>query len=108
MSKASHQFVVTLNRGTQFEFQRTFDSEYDERDGAEGARDDEVDAGPSEDGDTVVLVDAEEVHHDEDDGDQHPDEAQREEELRRLEEGCKGRKEVCNFEDILKMFSNAC
>ena len=67
----------------------TFDAEDDEGDGAERARDDEVDAGPPEDGDAVVLVDAEEVHHDEHDGDQHPDEAQSEEELSRLEEGCK-------------------
>jgi len=65
----------------------TFDSEDDEGDGAECARDDEVDAGPPEDGDAVVLVDAEEVHDDEDDGDEHADEAQREEELRCLEEG---------------------
>ena len=64
----------------------TLDTEDDEGDGAEGAGDDEVDAGPPEDADAVILVDAEEVHHDEDDGDQHADEAQREEELRRLEE----------------------
>ena len=64
-------------------------SKDDERDGAEGARDDEVDAGPSEDADAVVLVDAEKVHHDEDDGDEHANEAEREEELGCNEEGWK-------------------
>lgn len=61
-------------------------AEDDEREGAEDAGDDEVDARPPQHANPVVLVDAEQVHRDEDDGDQHPDEAQREEELRGHEE----------------------
>ncbi len=54
--------------------------------------DEEVDAGPPEDLDPVVVVDAEQVHQHHGDGQQHPHEAQREEELGRHEEGWTKRK----------------
>lgn len=43
--------------------------------------DDEVDSCPLEDSDALVVVDKEKVHRDENDPNEHPDEAQGEEEL---------------------------
>ena len=63
--------------------------EDDEGDGAQGGRDDQVDAGPAEHGNAVVLIHAQQVHHDQDQGDQGADEAQAEEELNRHEKSCK-------------------
>ena len=46
----------------------------------------EIDSGPLENADLVVVVDAEEEHGDEEDGDQHRDQRQRVEELSRHHE----------------------
>jgi hypothetical protein len=48
--------------------------------------DDEIDSCPLENADLVVVVDAEEEHGDEEDGDQHRDQRQRVEELGRNHE----------------------
>ena len=48
--------------------------------------DDEIDSCPLENADLVVVVDAEEEHGDEEDGDQHGDQRQRVEELSRNHE----------------------
>ena len=49
----------------------------------------QINANPSESHDPVVLLNAEHVHDDEDDGDQDVDERQSVEKLRRDEERCK-------------------
>ena len=55
-----------------------------------------VKANPSEDFDPVVVVDAEEVHHDHGHRHQHPHEAYCEEELGRHEESCKAMRLLLN------------
>lgn len=48
---------------------------------------DEVDTRPPEDADSVILIHAEQIHHDEDDGYQHGYEGQGVEELRGHKKG---------------------
>ena len=65
------------------------DAKYDQCQGSQNGWYDENDACPSEDVDAMVVVDAKEVHDDQDDGQQHADEAEREKELRCNEKGWK-------------------
>lgn len=61
----------------------------DQGDCAKGPGHDEIDARPSQDRDSVVIIDAQQVHDDEDDGDKNSDEADGEKELGGHKESCK-------------------
>ena len=64
-------------------------AEDDEADGAAHRGHHEVSPDPAENLDPVILVNAEQVHHGQGDGDQHPNEAECEEKLSRHKERCK-------------------